>query len=65
MMNIQTRTVAMGRMHRVVWILVGVFGLFAVTFPIAMWRVSNMDKFQGSPVKSLPMDKHPPVVPMR
>jgi hypothetical protein len=39
-------------MHDIVWILVGVFGLFAITFPLSMWRVSNMEKFQGSHVKS-------------
>ncbi|TRU33752.1 MAG: hypothetical protein EWV50_19790 [Microcystis aeruginosa Ma_MB_F_20061100_S20] len=51
-----------GKMHDIVWILVGVFGLFAITFPLAMWRVSNMEKFQGSHVKSLVVEgeKAPP-----
>jgi hypothetical protein len=52
-MNAQVRKVSSRKMHDIVWILVGLFGLFAITFPLAMWRVSNMEKFQGSHVKSL------------
>jgi type II secretory pathway component PulF len=54
-MDAQVRKVSSRKMHDIVWILVGVFGLFAITFPLAMWRVSNMEKFQGSHVKSLPV----------
>ena len=50
-MDAQVRKVSSRKMHDIVWILVGVFGLFAITFPLAMWRVSNMEKFQGSHVK--------------
>ncbi|MEG3846429.1 hypothetical protein QT971_04140 [Microcoleus sp. herbarium19] len=39
-------------MHKIVWISMGVLTLFFVTFPIAMWRVSQMEKFRGSQVKS-------------
>jgi len=52
-MDAQVRKVSSRKMHDIVWILVGVFGLFAISFPLAMWRVSNMEKFQGSHVKSL------------
>ncbi|NJQ98182.1 MAG: hypothetical protein HC784_12390 [Hydrococcus sp. CSU_1_8] len=38
--------------------LMGVFGLMALTYPIAMFRVSNMEKFQGYHVKSLTLDYH-------
>jgi hypothetical protein len=51
-MDAQFRKVSSRKMHDIVWILVGVFGLFAITFPLSMWRVSNMEKFQGSHVKS-------------
>lgn len=39
-------------MHKIVWVGVGVLTLFFVTYPIAMWRVSQMEKFRGSHVKS-------------
>jgi hypothetical protein len=55
-MDAQVRKVSSRKMHDIVWILVGVFGLFAITFPLSMWRVSNMEKFQGSHVKSLVRD---------
>ncbi len=42
------------KMHKIVFAFVGIFTLIAVTYPIAMWRVSQMDKFRGSHVKSLP-----------
>jgi hypothetical protein len=41
-------------MHGIVFALIGIFALFAATYPIAMWRVSQMDKFRGDHVKSLP-----------
>lgn len=43
-------------MHKIVWILLGVFSLFAVTFPTALWRVSQMDKFKDFHVKSFPLE---------
>ena len=39
-------------MHKIVWVGVGVLTFFFVTYPIAMWRVSQMEKFRGSHVKS-------------
>ena len=42
------------KMHKIVFAFVGIFVSIAVTYPIAMWRVSQMDKFRGSHVKSLP-----------
>lgn len=55
-MDVQIRKLSSRKMYNIVWILVGVFGLFAMTFPLSMWRVSNMEKFQGSHVKSLPVE---------
>lgn len=43
-------------MHKYVWSLVGVFVLFAVTFPIALKRVSQDDKFSGFHVKSVTLE---------
>jgi hypothetical protein len=55
-MDAQVRKLSSRKMHDIVWLLVGVFGLFAITFPLSMWRVSNMEKFQGSHVKSLAVE---------
>jgi hypothetical protein len=40
-------------MHKFVWLCLGVFALFVVTVPIAITRVSQMEKFKGSHVKSM------------
>ena len=40
-------------MHKFVWLCLSVFVLFGVTTPIAMMRVSQMEKFKGSHVKSM------------
>ena len=40
-------------MHKIVWVSVGVLTLFFMSFPIAMWRVSQKEKFRGFHVKSL------------
>ncbi|HBE19059.1 MAG TPA: hypothetical protein DEG17_13645 [Cyanobacteria bacterium UBA11149] len=52
-MESPTRLNYVREMHKIVWILLGVFALFAGTFPSACWRVSKMDKFKGFHVKSL------------
>lgn len=41
------------KMHKIVFAFMGLFTAIAVTYPIAMWRVSQMDKFRGFHVKSL------------
>ncbi|WP_228056974.1 hypothetical protein [Tychonema sp. LEGE 07203] len=43
-------------MHKIVWVSVGVLTLFFVTYPIAMWRVSQKEKFLGSHVKSFTVE---------
>lgn len=50
----ESKTIPPQKLHQIVWILVGVFTLFAGTFPVAMWRVSQMDDFRGYHVKSVP-----------
>lgn len=47
-------------MHKIVWISMGVLTLFFVTYPIAMWRVSQKEKFLGSHVKSLTIEVKKP-----
>ncbi|MFB2838094.1 hypothetical protein [Floridanema evergladense] len=49
----ETRSNNCQRLHKYVWTLVGVLLLFGVTFPIAYWRVSQNEKFAGTPYKSL------------
>jgi hypothetical protein len=51
-----TKTNYNKEMHKIVWILLGVFGLIAVSFPTALWRVSQMEKFKGFHVKSYPLE---------
>ena len=46
-------------MHKIVFTLVGVFTLIVVTYPIAMFRVSDMEKFRGYHVKSLTLEYTP------
>jgi hypothetical protein len=43
-------------MQKYVLILVGVWSLLAVTFPIALKRVSQSEKFAGFHVKSLTLE---------
>ncbi len=42
-------------LHRYVWGLMAVFSAFAISYPIACWRVSQSEQFRpyGSHVKSL------------
>ena len=43
-------------MHKIVWACVGVFTLCLVTYPIAMFRVTQKEKFRGIYVKSLTVE---------
>lgn len=40
------------KMHKYIWIWLAVFAAFAASFPIAMIRVSQTDKFAGQPLNS-------------
>ncbi len=44
-------------LHRYVWGLMAVFSAFAISYPIACWRVSQSEQFRfdRSHVKSLPI----------
>ncbi|OCR01191.1 hypothetical protein BCD67_17675 [Oscillatoriales cyanobacterium USR001] len=55
-MQTQNKPLPAREMHKIVLGMVGVFGLLAITFPVAMIRVSQMDKFRGFHVKSLPLE---------
>ncbi|QLE55068.1 hypothetical protein [Nostoc sp. TCL26-01] len=55
-MELEKRYISSKQLHKYVWMLVGVFALMAMTFPTAMMRVSQKEKFHGYHVKSLPID---------
>ncbi|MEK0177854.1 hypothetical protein [Microcoleus anatoxicus] len=60
MMETKSKPLLAREMHKIVWVGVGVLTLFFVTYPIAMWRVSLMEKFRGSHVKSLTLENKKP-----
>lgn len=43
--NAENKPLPAKELHKYVWIMVGVFGLVAASFPIAMMRVSKDKKF--------------------
>ncbi|MGL5082272.1 MAG: hypothetical protein ACRC8A_12375 [Microcoleaceae cyanobacterium] len=47
-----TKPIPAKDMHKIVFAMLGVFLLAAITYPIAMFRVSGMEKFLGFHVKS-------------
>lgn len=49
------------KLHYIVLSFVGVFALIAASYPIAIWRVSQMDKFKGFHVKSNPIAETSPI----
>jgi hypothetical protein len=60
MMETKNKPLPAREMHKTVWVGVGVLTLFFVTYPIAMWRVSQMEKFRGSHVKSFTIEGKKP-----
>jgi hypothetical protein len=56
--NNQVKPLAPQKLHKIVFSLLGVFTLMALSYPVAMFRVSQMDKFQpyNFHVKSLTPD---------
>ncbi len=59
-METQNKPLPAREMHKFVWGCVGVFTLGCVTYPIAMWRVTQMEKFRGIYVKSLTIEGKEP-----
>jgi|GEM_PF-4616983 len=45
------------KMHLYVLTCVGVLLAFAATFPVAYWRVSQSNKYNGTPFKSLSLEE--------
>jgi hypothetical protein len=43
-------------LHWIVFVFLAAFGAICITFPIAMLRVSGMEKFRGFHVKSFPLE---------
>jgi bicarbonate transport system ATP-binding protein len=65
-METKTQPLSAREMHKIVWVGVGVLTLFFVTYPIAMWRVSQKEKFLGSHIKSLTVEgKNPADTPAK
>lgn len=49
------------KLHRYVWGWAAIFAAFAASFPVAMMRVSQTDKFAGQPFNSLTCEGKIPV----
>ena len=60
-METKNKPIPAREMHKIVWVSVGVLTLFFMTFPIAMWRVSQKEKFRGFHVKSFTIEGQSPV----
>ena len=60
-MKTKNKPIPAREMHKRVWVSVGVLTLFFMTFRIAMWRVSQKQKFRGFPVKSFTIEGQSPV----
>lgn len=55
-MQTQLKPIQTQQLHKYVLFLAGIWTLFVVTFPLAYLRVSQSDKFAGTPFKSLSLD---------
>ncbi|HBL59832.1 MAG TPA: hypothetical protein DDZ80_15555 [Cyanobacteria bacterium UBA8803] len=55
-MEAQIKPNSTRQIHKYVLILVGIWTLFAATLPIAYLRVSQSDKFSGTPFKSMNLE---------
>jgi len=60
-METKNKPIPAREMHKIVGVSVGVLTLFFMTFPIAMWRVSQKEKFRGFHVKSFTIEGQSPV----
>jgi hypothetical protein len=60
-MNQATKPMPAKSMHKFVWMCLGVFTLFIITAPIAIFRVNQMAKFKDTYVKSLTDEWKAPV----
>jgi hypothetical protein len=60
-MHSKSKPIPSQQMHRYVFYLLGVFLLFAISFPISFWRVSKEKKFAdyNSHLKSLTLEGNP------
>jgi hypothetical protein len=60
-METRNKLIPAREMHKIVWVSVGVLTLFFMTFPIAMWRVSQKEKFRDFHLKSFTIEGQSPV----
>jgi hypothetical protein len=49
-----TKGTSIRKMHQIVWVFLGIFGLFVITFSTALWRASQKDKFPSPHPQSFP-----------
>lgn len=61
-MNIENKSNFTKEMHSFVWVFVVLLSLCAITFPIALWRVAQSEKFKGFHVKSYPVGQRLPKI---
>jgi hypothetical protein len=60
-MDTKNKPIPAREMHKIVWVSVGVLTLLFLTFPIAIWRISQKEKFRGFHVKSFTIEGQSPV----
>jgi hypothetical protein len=60
-MEAKNKPIPAREIHKIVWVSVGVLTLFFLTFPIAMWRISQKEKFPGFYLKFLTIEGQSPV----
>jgi hypothetical protein len=60
-MDTKNKPIPPREMHKIVWVSVGVLTLFFLTFPIAIWRISQKEKFRGFHVKSFTIKGQSPL----
>ena len=60
-METKNKPSAAREIHKIVWVSVGVLTLLFVTFPIAMWRISQKEKFRGFHLKSFTIEGQSPI----
>src|SRR4028119_2426395 len=60
-METKNKPIPPREMHKIVWVSIGVLTLLFMTFPIAMRRASQKEKFRGFHVKPLTIEGQSPV----
>ncbi len=59
----RSKPIAAKQLHKIVFGLLGVFSLFVLTYPLAMLRVSKMEKFRSFDFHGKPLTPEYQAVP--